>query len=68
MRDVQVCFWQCECATGPSINYVGRREGGGLAKCLCYYISLCSKLAYVLFYEWSLFGRYGALHCAYSNE
>ena len=31
---------------GPSINYVGRRGGGGLAKCLCYYISLCSKLAY----------------------
>ena len=31
---------------GPSINYVGRRGGGGLAKCLCYYISLCSKLDY----------------------
>ena len=29
---------------GPSINYVNRR--GGLAKCLCYYINLCSKLAY----------------------
>ena len=29
---------------GPSINYVSRR--GGSAKCLCYYISLCSKLAY----------------------
>ena len=31
---------------GASIKYVGRRGGGGLAKCLCYYISLCSKLAY----------------------
>ena len=32
-----------------SINYVARRRGRGgrgLAKCLCYYISLCSKLAY----------------------
>ena len=29
---------------GASINYVGRR--GGLAKCICYYISLCSELAY----------------------
>ena len=33
-------------AWGPSINYVGMRGGGGLAKCPCYYISLCSKLAY----------------------
>ena len=31
---------------GASINYVGRRGGGVLAKCLCYYISLCNKLAY----------------------
>ena len=31
---------------GPSINYVSRRGGGGLAKCLCYYISLCSKAAF----------------------
>ena len=31
---------------GPSINYVSRRGGRGLAKCLCYYISLCSKVAY----------------------
>ena len=32
---------------GASLNYVGRRwREGGLAKCLCYYISLCSKLAY----------------------
>ena len=31
---------------GASINYLGRRGGGGLAKCLCYYISLCSKLVY----------------------
>ena len=30
---------------GPSINYVGRRGKGGLAICLYYYISLCSKLA-----------------------
>ena len=29
---------------GANINYVSK--GGGLAKCLCYYISLCSKLAY----------------------
>ena len=29
---------------GPFINYVGRR--GGLAKCLCYCISLCIKLVY----------------------
>ena len=29
---------------GAYINYVGRR--GELAKCLCYYISLCSELAY----------------------
>ena len=34
-------------ALGASINYVGKRWGrGGLAKCLCYYLSLCSKLAY----------------------
>ena len=51
-------YWQESCAKlrlkemtfemgwGPSINYVGRRGGGGLAKCLCYNISLCSKLAY----------------------
>ena len=31
---------------GPSINYVVRRGGRGLAKCLCYYIRLCGKLAY----------------------
>ena len=29
---------------GPSINYVGRR--GEFAKCLCYYISLFSKVAF----------------------
>ena len=29
----------------PSVNYVGGR-GGGVNKCLCYFISLCSKLAY----------------------
>ena len=28
------------------INYVGRRGGGGLAKCLYYDISLCSKHAF----------------------
>ena len=31
---------------GPSINFIGRRGGRGVNKCLCYYISLCSKLAY----------------------
>ena len=32
---------------GSSLKYVGwRGGGGGLAKCLCYYISLCSKLTY----------------------
>ena len=32
---------------GASINYVSRQGGGwGLGKCLCYYISLCSKVAY----------------------
>ena len=31
-----------------SIHKLRRQEGGGgLAKCLCYFISLCSKLAYV---------------------
>ena len=29
---------------GPFINYVDKPGGGGLAKCLGYYISLCSKL------------------------
>ena len=55
---------------GPSINYVSRRGGGRLAKCLFYFISLCSKLAYgggkgvknwqnlsYLVYEWSLGAR-----------
>ena len=27
-------------------NQAWGEGGGGLAKCLCYYISLCSKLAY----------------------
>ena len=31
---------------GPFINYVDKQGGGELAKCLCYYISLCSKLVY----------------------
>ena len=38
---------------GTSINYVGRRGGGRGSQILCYYISLCSKLAYVV-YGWAL--------------
>ena len=37
--------WEHKRGLGASINYVSRRGGGVLAKCLCYYISLCSKLA-----------------------
>ena len=35
-----------EDSKGPSINFVGRRGGGGLTNCLCKYISVCSKLVY----------------------
>ena len=31
---------------GPYTNYVNKQGGGGFAKCLCYYISLCCKLVY----------------------
>ena len=34
------------CDWGASINYVGRRRGGGLVKCICYDVSLCHKLAF----------------------
>ena len=39
---ITVVFYRWEY---PLTTYAGE-GGGGLAKCLCYYISLCSKLAY----------------------
>ena len=30
----------------PLTTYAREGEGRGLAKCICYYISLCTKLAY----------------------
>ena len=40
------CVRSVSSSEGASINYVGRRGGGGLSKCLCDYISLCSNFAY----------------------
>ena len=38
-------FWR-PLYKGPYTNYIDKHGGEGFAKCLCYYISLCSKLVY----------------------